>query len=218
MGLIADIVERLYRSPWGRAMSAAARALSIIKRPFMIYGYYDKKSSSFRKFSRVSDSVVIQNRANLSMGEFVWVGHHCILDATEGLTLEEGCQIAGLTGIFTHGSHVSIRLYGRQYVNVHFRDRVGYTRGPVKVGAYTFVGAGAIILPGVTVGRGCIIGAGSLVNRDVPDYSVAVGSPAKVIGSTRELDKPFLGNEEIRRSYYDRQVVDELLGPGYETE
>lgn len=49
----------------------------------------------------------------------------------------------------------------------------------IKDGAH--IGIGAIIMPGVTVGKGAVIGAGSVVTKDIPDYSIAVGVPAKVI-------------------------------------
>jgi acetyltransferase-like isoleucine patch superfamily enzyme len=49
----------------------------------------------------------------------------------------------------------------------------------IKDGAH--IGIGAIIMPGVTIGKGAIIGAGSVVTKDIPDYSIALGSPAKVI-------------------------------------
>lgn len=65
---------------------------------------------------------------------------------------------------------------------------LGYSRvGRVSIGDYSFVGAGAIILPGVSIGERCVIGAGSVVTRDVPDGSVAVGNPARVIGCTDEM-------------------------------
>jgi len=49
----------------------------------------------------------------------------------------------------------------------------------IKDGAH--IGIGAIIMPGVTIGKGAVIGAGSVVTKDIPDYSIAVGLPAKVI-------------------------------------
>jgi maltose O-acetyltransferase len=65
---------------------------------------------------------------------------------------------------------------------------VGYTLvRPVSIGDRTYVGAGAIILPGVAIGRDCIIGAGAIVTHDVPDGSVAVGNPARVVASTVEV-------------------------------
>ena len=57
---------------------------------------------------------------------------------------------------------------------------------PVEVGDYAWIGAGATVLPGVRVGRHAVVGAASVVTKDVPDYAVAVGNPAKVI---KMLDK-----------------------------
>lgn len=60
---------------------------------------------------------------------------------------------------------------------------------PVKVGYGTFVGVNAIILPGVELGRCCIVGAGAVVTKSAPDYSVLGGNPAQVIGDVRELKR-----------------------------
>jgi maltose O-acetyltransferase len=54
-------------------------------------------------------------------------------------------------------------------------------RAPVFIGENTFIGVGAMILPGVSIGRECIIGAGAVVTKSIPDNSVAVGVPAKVV-------------------------------------
>lgn len=56
-----------------------------------------------------------------------------------------------------------------------------YYVAPVEIGANTWLGESVFIMPGVTIGKGCIIGAHSIVNKDIPDYTIAVGSPAKVI-------------------------------------
>lgn len=65
---------------------------------------------------------------------------------------------------------------------------LGYSRvGRVSIGDYSFVGAGAIVLPGVSIGERCVVGAGSVVTRDVPDGAVVAGNPARVIGSTEDL-------------------------------
>ena len=57
---------------------------------------------------------------------------------------------------------------------------------PVEIGDYAWIGAGATVLPGVRVGQHAVIGAASVVTKDVPDYAVAVGNPARVI---KMLDK-----------------------------
>ena len=60
----------------------------------------------------------------------------------------------------------------------------GYTDiKPVVIGEHAWIGARVIILPGVTIGRGAIIGAGSVVTKDVPDYHLAAGNPARIVKS-----------------------------------
>lgn len=60
------------------------------------------------------------------------------------------------------------------------RDGVEFAK-PVTIGDDCWVGGNVSIMPGVTIGNGCTIGAGSVVTRDVPPFSVAMGSPAKVV-------------------------------------
>lgn len=67
---------------------------------------------------------------------------------------------------------------------------LGYTRlGEVSIGNDVFVGAGTIILPNVNIGNNVVIGAGSVVTHDVPSGSVAVGNPARVIGTIDDYIK-----------------------------
>lgn len=56
-----------------------------------------------------------------------------------------------------------------------------YATAPVSIGDNTWIGEGVMIMPGVTIGKGCVIGAHSVVSKSIPDFTVAVGSPAKVI-------------------------------------
>ena len=78
------VAERAYRSPLGRAMSAIGHRLAQVQQPFMIYGYYDHASGTFRKWTRMSSTVTIMNKKALSVDDQVWVWHYTILDATEG--------------------------------------------------------------------------------------------------------------------------------------
>lgn len=86
------------------------------------------------------------------------------------------------------GPNVSIYC-GTHSVSVKERKE-GLERSlPVSIGADTWVGGGSIIMAGVKIGRGCTIGAGSVVTRDVPDWSVAAGSPCRVLRTLSEEER-----------------------------
>ena len=74
-----------------------------------------------------------------------------------------------------------------------FRDMEEYTDvikyGRIRVGERTFIGCNSTIMPGVTIGKRCVIGAGSVVTKDIPDGCVAAGVPARVIMTTEEYAK-----------------------------
>jgi len=66
--------------------------------------------------------------------------------------------------------------------------------GRVHIGKGVLIGVNCVILPGVTIGEGSIIGAGTVVTRDIPPYSIAAGNPAKVI---RTIDE-FIENQKVK--------------------
>ncbi|TXH01667.1 MAG: acyltransferase, partial [Rhodocyclaceae bacterium] len=112
-------------------------------------------------------------------------------------------------------SHVAIRLHGKDYINIDKDDRLGYVRAKVEIGEYTFIGAGACVLPGVTIGKGSLISAGAVVSKSVPPYSIVAGNPAKVIGSTINMDSKYFSDPLVRKSYFDPGVLvrDSLNNP-----
>nr|WP_302583589.1 DapH/DapD/GlmU-related protein [uncultured Schaedlerella sp.] len=81
---------------------------------------------------------------------------------------------------------------------------------PIKVGNDVYIGNNVIILPGVTIGNNIIIGAGAVVSKDIPDNSVAVGVPARVIKSADEyLEK--LKKESLHLGHLKGQEKDKAL-------
>ena len=105
---------------------------------------------------------------------------------------------------------------------------IGYSKiGKVKIGNNVFVGANTTILPGVNIGNNTIIGAGSVVTKDLPENSIAVGNPAKVIGDlttflnkTREemLKLPLFEEEYTLRagvSAHKKQKMINLINDKY---
>ncbi|MBI5387439.1 MAG: acyltransferase [Verrucomicrobia bacterium] len=204
------IVEKLYRSPCGQVMSLLARLLCQFHKPLMLYGYTDPATKSFQKYVRMSSTVTIVQAGKLSIGDHVWIWHHSILDATGGLEIGEGCQIGAWVGLFTHGSNNSIRLLGRRFVDIPNAERQGYIRSPIKIGAYTFISSGAVVLPGVTIGKGCVIGPHCLVMSDVPDHAVIVTPPGRVAGNTLQTDARLLDKVDFTATYYDLQLIPQL--------
>lgn len=207
-----DVKRKIYLSAFGRFVSFLQGLLSIFSRPFMVYGFYSKKDKKFYKHTRVSSSVIILNKENLKIGDNVWVWHYSVLDASNGLTIGEGCQIGAWVGIFTHSSHVAIRLYGGDsYIRTPLPERKGYVRSSVTIGEYTFIGAKATIMPGVEIGKGSLIAAGTLVTKSVPAFSVVVGNPGVIKGNTLKMDEEYFDDEFIRESYFDKDTIDQYL-------
>lgn len=205
------MLRQLYLSPLGSVISMVLRAIAAFKKPFMVYGYKDRVSGRFRKFTRISSSAIIDDRQTVAIEDHVWIWHHTIIDGSNGVTIGKGAQIGAWVGIFSHGSERAVRLYGESYITVDRDDRKGYTRGSVVIGEYSFIGAQAIILPGVTIGKGALVAAGAVVSSNVPDYGIARGSPAKVVGDTRKLDEKFWDDPEIQRTYYDSPGMKDWL-------
>ena len=99
------------------------------------------------------------------MGEVILDPGHCFL-----IEIGDNVTLAPRVHILAHDASTKREL--------------GYTRiARVRIGSDVFIGAGSIILPGVTIGNHCVIGAGSVVVKDIPENSVAVGNPCRVIKS-----------------------------------
>jgi acetyltransferase-like isoleucine patch superfamily enzyme len=107
------------------------------------------------------------------IGEGTWIGPFCLVDGSGGLVIGRGCDLAAGVHVYTHSSM-------RRCIS----DRTApLERRPVRIGDCTFIGANAVILMGVTIGSHCVIGAGAVVSINIPDRSVAVGVPARVVGT-----------------------------------
>lgn len=94
------------------------------------------------------------------------------------ITIEDDAVITANVRFITHDG--STFIFRNDYPDLD-------VMGPICVGANSFIGSGTVVLPGVKIGRNCVVGAMSVVTRSLPDDSVAVGSPAKVISSRQEF-------------------------------
>lgn len=130
--------------------------------------------------SLISKGSVIQAKNGaLRIGNDCDIGAHVIITSISTITLENNVLIAG-------NCYIGGARYNLDDLDAPIMYQGIYSRGPITIGANTWIGASVTILDGVTIGKGCVIGAGAIVTKDVPDYAIAVGNPAKVISSRKK--------------------------------
>ncbi len=161
--------------------------------------------------ARISPASHLEHEDRIVLGDHVFIGPFCWLEASAGITLEEGVQITSHVSIVTHSSHRSMRLMGRAYVaasaNASHPEKPGWVAGPVHIGAYSFIGPHVLIEAGTRLGRGSIVRAGSVVRGSFPDHAVLDGRPAVVVGDAREQDERLLaGPAAAWRESYDEAL------------
>lgn len=118
-------------------------------------------------------SVILGCRGGVKIGSNVWIGPYTLLEGLNAdLVIEDFVSIDSGVMIYTHDST-------KYYVS---GGSVPFEKGPVTIRSNTVVGTMSMIGCNVTIGRHCVIGAHSFVNKDIPDCSIAAGVPAKIIG------------------------------------
>jgi len=109
---------------------------------------------------------------DVTVGEGTWIGPQTLLDGSGGLAIGHHCSISSGVQIYSHDT-VAWALSG---------GKAEAERAPVRIGDCCHIGAGTIVLKGVTIGEHSVIGAGAVVTRDIPAYSIAVGVPCRRVG------------------------------------
>ena len=109
------------------------------------------------------------------------------IDSSGGLIIGNGCVISVNVIVLTHDWSFLTRTKAQGAPDLsNKQDLSKKAYSSVSIANYSFIGAGAIILPGSTIGKYCIIGAGAVIKGVIDDYSIMVGNPAKKIGDTRD--------------------------------
>ena len=133
----------------------------------------------------LSSLVNIYNPSTLKCGNNVYIGYCCYIGDGD-ITIDDEVVIGPYVSI-TGGNHLfkdgSVRFGGYQYK-------------PISIGKGSWIGAHSSILAGVKIGKGCIVAAGTVVNKDVPDGMVVGGVPAKVI-KENDPDSGLNGIEQV---------------------
>ena len=161
-------------------MEASVRDTQLLQKFNLALPLTDEYFSLMKElfYNQIGENSVVNNQLtvvlpkNVTIGSGVTVMNGALMMAAGGITIEDNVMIAANVQLISNNHDP----YDRQIL----------TCKPVLIKYGAWVGAGATILPGVTVGKYAIIGANSVVNKDIPDYAVAVGSPAKIV---KYLDK-----------------------------
>ncbi len=108
---------------------------------------------------------------NIRLGANAFLNFGCVILDVAEVAIGEGAQIGPV-----------VQIYAADHPRDPAQRRQGLEFGrPVHIGANTWIGGGAIILPGVTIGDDAIVGAGSIVTRDVPPGATVAGNPARPV-------------------------------------
>lgn len=161
----------------------------------------DRREAMLRQmFAEVGEGCYIESPfyANFG-GHHVHLGNNVYTNFNLTLVDDTHIYIGDCTMI---GPNVTIATAGHP-IEPGLRSRGLQYNMPVRIGKNCWLGAGVIVMPGVTIGDNTVIGAGSIVTRDIPANVVAVGNPCRVMRPVGERD----------RQYYfrDRKVPQELL-------
>lgn len=139
------------------------------------------------KGSTIHMGAVFYDPSHIVIGEDTVIGERSVLDGRDTLSI---------------GNHVAlaseVMVYNSQH-DIHDSSFKAITK-PVIIEDYVFIGPRAIILPGVTIGKGAVVAAGAIVTKDVEPFSIVAGVPAKKIGERKVKDPSYkLGRPRLFR-------------------
>lgn len=161
-GLINHLLDEETQKKYKRSNPSIENLTDWKKRGEMLFG-------AGRNITVYNTCTVV---GDVKVGENTWIGPYTALDGNGGLTIGKNCSISAGVNIVSHDS-VKWALSGGQHP---------YEFEPIKIGDNCFIGTAAFIGKGVTIGNHCLIGAGAVVTANIPDFSIALGVPARVMG------------------------------------
>lgn len=128
----------------------------------------------------------ILRRMGCKVGKGCFIGDYVRIDTshTDMITVEDNVSIASGSRLLCHQRDFSDFCVGDDYM------KLGYVVKPIVLKKGCLVGMESFVMPGVTIGEGAIVGAGSLVTKDIPAWTIAAGRPAKVL---KEIPKREIG-------------------------
>jgi acetyltransferase-like isoleucine patch superfamily enzyme len=154
--------------------------------------------AAYRRYA-VRANVALGRGVHLGIGTILWAPNR--LHIGDDVYIGKGCTIE-CDGAIGYGVLIGNRvgIVGRRDHDIHsigttirqapwVGDEGGPENEPVEIGDDVWIGYGAIVLSGTTIGRGAVVAGGAVVTRDVPAYAVVVGNPASVVGFRFDEDE-----------------------------
>lgn len=172
--LIDKIILRLFKHYFGPPSHDKLKEL----------GVHFVQDGDNKKKPRILNFTLVGDYSNLYLHSNTDINQEVMLVAKDRIEIGENSTLAYRAAIYTsafpHGNLLA-KIYPKKIAPVIIEDNC-------------WIGANAILLPGVTIGRCSVVGAGSVVTKDIPPYSVVVGSPARVI---KQLDPLMFEKEQM---------------------
>ena len=169
---------------WGRALRFGLLSLAML--PYRLALFPPLRAAWLRLLgARLGAGVILHDVrffnlyrrgfSGLALGNDCFLGDECLLDLAEGIEMEAQVTLAERVLVLTH-------------TNVGYHDhplqgQFPPLAAPVKIGRGAFVGASVTLLPGITIGEGSFVAAGSVVTADVPPHMLVAGAPARSVRS-----------------------------------
>ena len=182
------VLRAKFTRPYWRRRFARFGSDAILHRPDWVYGP--------QKIS-IGDRVVILKSVWLAVERVAWdnpepvvrigdgvaIRPYCTISAAESIVIEDDVVIAAFSTLLD-----SDHVHGGPDANIVWGGKLATS--PIRIGRGTWIGERVAVLRGASIGQFCTIGSNSVVRGEIPDYSIAVGAPARVVGSTLDDFSP----------------------------
>jgi acetyltransferase-like isoleucine patch superfamily enzyme len=180
----AQLRARLTRPYWSRRFHSFG-AESIIHRPGSVFGAHQIAIGSHSlilagTYLSVETMAWSRPAPTLRIGDRVGIRPYCMISASEEVVIEDDVIIGAFSSVID-----SDHTFAEGRPNVMHNS---VASAPIRIGRGTWLAERVGVLKGSNIGRCCIIGANSVVRGELPDYSIAVGAPARVVGRVEGVD------------------------------
>lgn len=179
MKIIRTIVSRIRFSYWSRKVGSHDGI-------FLIHPHCDVQNPQCLHFGKnvgigsytylgpiIEDNGHIYS-PSISIGEGTWVGKHCSIAAIDKVEIGKHVLFAGYV-------HITDHSHGYEDITRPITPQPLFSKGPIVIEDDCWLGFNCEILSGVHIGKHCVVAARAVVTKDVPDYSIVAGNPARII-------------------------------------